>query len=100
MNELSVPGYYSGDTYTHSPPSSDQGRKKWLKRLTYANDTPPSSPASMPATDPEDADPSLESPRTDDGTLEMDNLKALFPHLSEDALENIMPICERYREEA
>ena len=32
--------------------------------------------------------------------LTMDELKALFPHLSEDELEDLVPFCRAYRDKA
>lgn len=87
-------GYYSSETFIHSPPTSDPG-------LTSAGyDTPPSSPIIQAKIDQEEFDPGTSRPRGDDKILTLDSLMALFPHMTGEELQRKIPICERHRDES
>jgi len=49
---------------------------------------------------PEDIDLRDNVPRATDDILDIKTLSALFPHLSKERLQRLIPLCETYREKA
>ena len=83
--------------FTHSPPPSEPVRRHQTK-VSMGIHTPPSSPIMEPVS--MEIDMLTQLPRSVETFLTMDNLKAYFPHLSEDELEKLIPVCLAYRHKA
>jgi hypothetical protein len=93
------PEYRYSETYTHSP-DDDPGRKRRKLKATVGIQTPPSSPVLHPVNDLDKINLSIQMPRTDEVTSYMDNLDTLFPHMTRDEINSLIPTCERYRDQA
>jgi hypothetical protein len=69
--------------------------------LTSAGyDTLPSSPIIQAKIDQEEFDPGTLKPRTCDKIFTLDNLRALFPHLTDEELQRHNPACESCTDES
>lgn len=95
----SPPGYFRSEKYTYSR-SDEPGRKRCKIRAVVGIETPPSSPILHSIDDSDELDPRSQRPRIDDDTLDLDNLEALFPHMTRDEIKDLIPACERFRNDS
>lgn len=98
-NESFPPDESFRENYTYSAPTSESGPQHPM-RIPSDCHTPQSSPTVPLVDSPTVVDMLACLPRGEDHTLKMDQVRALFPHLSEDELEKLLPTCETYRNKA